>query len=798
MTALTQGQLTWGQRKDNLPAEVTRFIGRRRELPVLATAIEHHRLVTLRGAGGVGKTRLALRAARDARDRFADGCWLVGLSALRIPELLARTVSGALGLPDEAPGDALDVLAASLAERELLLVLDGCEHLAEACANLVRVLLGAAPRLRVLATSREPLGVPDEHALLITPFELPADDRQAAYGDAVTLFADRARAAVPDLEHTPSHAATVVELCRRLDGIPLALELAAARLRGMPVEEILARLTDRLRIVGSRIAGTGRTATDHQRTLRAVVAWSYELCTAAEQRLWAELSVFGGSFGPDAAEYVCGPGSSETLTRLAEKSIVAVSAPTGRYYLLDTVREFGAELLAGGRLGPGPEGGAERPRRRHRDYYLRLAEQALAGSLTAAQPGWLSRLDAETGNIRAALGYSFGTPGQERAGLLMTTLLRPFWLMAGQFSEGRRWHGLAAAIGAGSRANAWAVYGAGVLAVRQGDLVAGPPLLEAAAALAAGLGDADLAAHVTEGRGVVACYSGNPRAAMAACESALAAYQRLGFTDPPALAGYATLASVCLATGELDRAVGLCEECLRRCDELGEQWARGTALWVRGAARWLSGEPSAAIEDARASLRIKGPAGDLHAIAMSLDLLAACLTTSVSEGAGGSGGAGELESAAVLYGAGDALWTLLNAPVLVGPACAAIRGSGADGARGRLGEARFAELVSLGRALPIPAAIAIALGEAPGAPGPGAALAANGASAVRLTRREKEIAGLVAAGLANREIATRLYLSKRTVDSHLEHIFAKLGFTARTQLIGWVRARGVLVRAPRQ
>src|ERR1700722_7380980 len=186
VAALTSGQ------RNNLPAEVTRFIGRRRELPAIADAIERHRLVTLRGAGGVGKTRLGLRVAADLRDSFTDGCWLVQLSPLRAPGLLARTVSEALGLPDEAAGDAPRVLAQNLAERELLLVLDTCEHLTDACAELAALLLPAAPGLRILATSRSPLGLPEEHSLLITPLELPADDATAAYSDAVTLFADRA------------------------------------------------------------------------------------------------------------------------------------------------------------------------------------------------------------------------------------------------------------------------------------------------------------------------------------------------------------------------------------------------------------------------------------------------------------------------------------------------------------------------------------------------------------------------------------------------------------------------------
>src|ERR1700691_5938374 len=218
---------------------MTRFIGRRREVPAIIAAVDQHRLVTLRGAGGVGKTRLALRVAREIRDTFADGSWLVELSTVRDYELLPAAVAAALGLPDEAVGDPLKALAANLAERELLLVLDTCEQLVEGCGSLARTLLAAAPGLRILTTSREPLGVPAEHALLISPLDLPAPgwSRPPGYGvpqaDAVALFVDRAQAAVPEFALTAANILTVAELCRRLDGIPLALELAAVRPRGL-------------------------------------------------------------------------------------------------------------------------------------------------------------------------------------------------------------------------------------------------------------------------------------------------------------------------------------------------------------------------------------------------------------------------------------------------------------------------------------------------------------------------------------------------------------------------------------
>ena len=770
--------LTWGQRRDNLPAEVNRFVGRRRELPAIGEALERHRMVTLRGPGGVGKTRLALQAAAGLRDAFADGCWLVQLSPLRAPELLPRAVSEALGLPDDVTGDPARALAESLADRELLLVLDTCEHLTAGCAELAARLLAAAPRLRILATSRATLDAPGEHSLLIGPLELPAGDASATRADAVSLFIDRAQAAVPDFALTQQNSAAVSELCRRLDGMPLALELAAVRLRGMPVEELLIRVADRFRALG-----TARTAVERHRTLRATVAWSHELCTPAEQRLWAELSVFPGSFCLAAAQRVCEPGAGETLGRLAGKSIVQFSAEDpdfdgGRYQMLDTMREFGAELL--------DADATRRVRVRHRDYFLELAERAAAGSMTAKQPAWLRCLGAQTASLRAALGFSFTEPGEAAAGLRMTRLLLPYWQMTGQFTEGRRWHERALAVNPGSADHAWAVFGAGVLAVLQGDLAGGGPLLTDAAALAAAARDENLAAHVTDARGVLALRAGKLATARACHEAALASYQRIGFADPTALASYGRLSAVYLQSNEPHQAARFAEECLRRCAELGEQWARGTALVARGGARWRAGDYPAAIEDALACLRIKEELGDLHTIAICFDLLTTCLVST-----------GDLERAAVLRGAADTLWKLLNAPVLVGPTYKQVRESHDATARAALGEERFAALWRHGAALPLPAALATARGEAPAVPAdsplavPGAwPDGAPGSAARPLTRREREIAGLVADGLGNREIAGRLFLSKRTVDSHIEHIFAKLSFSSRAQLAGWFREQG--------
>jgi predicted ATPase/DNA-binding CsgD family transcriptional regulator len=749
------------RRQGNLPAEVTRFIGRRRELAQVRDALERYRLVTLRGVGGVGKTRLALHVAADVRRSFADGVWLVELSALRNAELLARTVATSLGLPDQAAGDPVDLLAEHLADRHLLLVLDTCEHLVNACAILAEVLLRAAPRLRILATSREPLDVMGEQALLISPLDVPDPEMPAAGSESVALFVDRADAMTPGFALTAANEQAVARLCRGLDGIPLALELAAVRLRTMSVEQIVARLDDRFRLLG-----TARTSENRHQTLRAAVGWSHELCTAAEQVLWARLSVFPGSFDLEAVEAVCCGGAVtagaffETLSRLVEKSIVGFEQDRRRYLMLDTIREYGAEQV-------GALGELDHLRRRHRDYYLGLAERGAARSLTTEQVGWMVRLADETANIRVALDFSYSTLGEEAEGVRMTVLLRHYWLLVGQFSEGRRWHSRALAANAESADGAWAVYGAGVLALQQGDIETAGPLLDRAGGLAGDLEDRDLAAHVTDAHGIAKFFTGDLEGARVRHEEALAEYADIGFSEPFALSSFARLASVCCLTGELDRAIWLSEECLGLCEELGDQWARGTALWIRGAARWLSGDVGDAVEDTLACLRIKESLGDLHTITMAIDLLAVCLVEQA-----------DYVRAAELSGAGDALWKALRAPIQQGPHYAEIRRAAAETCRQALGEERFRAAHRRGMAMPVADAIALARNEKPDA---AAAVLPN-----PLTKREQEIAQLVTRGLGNREIAEQLVLAKRTVDSHVEHILGKLGFSSRAQIAAWV------------
>jgi non-specific serine/threonine protein kinase len=734
------------RRTGNLPADVTRFIGRSRDLEQVRDALGRYRLVTLRGVGGVGKTRLALQVGAAARRSFEDGVWLVELSSLRNTELLARTVAAALGVPDQGAGDPLDLLADYLADRHLLLILDTCEHLVDGCALLSEVLLRSAPRLRVLATSREPLDVMGEQALLIAPLDTPVGDADTK-ADAVRLFVDRAEAMVPGFTLNAANRLAVARLCRRLDGIPLALELAAVRLRTMSIDQVVARIDDRFRFLG-----TARSSQNRHQTLRAAVDWSYELCTGEEQRLWALLSVFPGDFDLEAAESICDT-SVDVLGRLVDKSIVLCEQDGRRYRLLDTIREYGAEQLeAPGELS-----------RRHAAYYLDLAGQA--AHFGPDQVRWLTRLQQETHNLRVAMDYCYRTPGEEDNGLRLTVLLRHYWLVRGLFTEGRRWHRLALALDRRTRDGAWACYGAAVLAIQQGDFDTANPLLDRAGELAAELSDEHLAAQVLTGRGMALFHSGDLEGGIAWFERAVAAQAKIGYAEPFALSVYSRLATAFFLSGETDRAIGLCEQALRLSDELGDAWSQGTALWVRAATRWVSGETELAIADALASLEVKESLGDLHSITQSIDLLAVCLATK-----------GELVRAAELSGAGDALWEMLGTPAQAGPHYAEARRMGADLCRAGLGDAQFEVAYRRGKGLSTTEAIALAKGEI-SSPAP--------AVTNPLTKREMEIAGLVSQGLGNREIAERLVLSKRTVDAHIEHIFAKLGFSSRAQLATW-------------
>jgi predicted ATPase/class 3 adenylate cyclase len=425
---------------NNLPAELTSFIGREQELAELESMLSASRLLTLTGPGGTGKTRLALRLASGELETFADGAWLIELASLGDPTLLTQTVAGALGLQEEQGRSTLDVLLEYLRTRTTLLILDNCEHLIESCAQLADAMLRAAPGLKVLATSRESLDIAGETTYRVPSLPLPdpVDAEKlgrVAANDCVRLFVDRASAADQRFQLTERNASAVSQICLRLDGIPLAIELAAARIKVFSPEQIASRLDDRFRL----LTGGSRTALERHQTLQALIDWSHDLLSDDERLVLRRLSVFAGGWSLDAAQAVCAEPLGEvldTLARLADKSLVTVDesreAAEARYRLLETIRQYARDkLLASGE--------SERIRDRHLEHYLRFAEEAEPHLRTADQLAWLERLETEHDNLRAALAWSVESANAERA-LRLAGAAAYFWELRGRYwSEGHRW-----------------------------------------------------------------------------------------------------------------------------------------------------------------------------------------------------------------------------------------------------------------------------------------------------------------------------------------------------------------------
>ncbi|MFJ9249412.1 ATP-binding protein [Streptomyces sp. NPDC101776] len=671
----------------NLPLEPDRFVGRSAELTELARALDASRLVTVTGPGGVGKSRLAAHAA--ARSTLPDGVWRVELAPVRDPELVDFAVVEALGLTDHTARLPREALLAHLAERQLLLVLDGFEHLVEVCASLVAELLGRVPGLRVLAVGRRPLELAGERVVAVAPL---GED------EAVELFADRAaQQGVVLGEDDPD----VRELCRRLDGIPLAVELAAGRLRALSPGELLARFDDRFRL----LAGGRRDALPRHQTLRTAIGWSHELCTPEERLLWARLSVFAGRFDLEAAEYVCGGDglhSDDVLDvlseLLAQSVVVREETPTGvRYRMLDTIRAYGADWLEAA-------GDAARLRRRHRDWYLGLATWCELDWFSPRQGEVAARVEAELPNLRGALEYCLTEPDETHLGQYLAGSLWFYWAGCGRLAEGRHWLEQAVQLDAEDTANDQsrlkALWVLGYVAILQGDTV------PALAALQECREEADHAANLTavayaEHRtGCLALVTDDMPRAEALLRSALARYQQIGELNSNVLMGQVELAMTRAFQGDLADAVKLCEDVRRVCEDHGERWTRAYALYVLAYVAWSEGELPLARDLLADCLGSAHGFRDLLGSVLAVELLA---LVTASEG--------DVAEAALLQGAAGGMWPSVGLP-LFGSAyynaphelCEAM-------ARERLGDERYAECVRDGARLGQEATVARALGQ---------------------------------------------------------------------------------------
>jgi non-specific serine/threonine protein kinase len=746
--------------RSNLPAEVNSFVGRRRELAEAKWLLASHRLLTLTGPGGVGKTRLGIQVAAPLRRTFPDGVYLVDLARLENGVLLCDTVLHVLGVVDRSARPAVDVLSEYLSDRQILLVLDNCEHLVDACTWLVDALLRAAPGLRVLATSREPLRVPGEGVLEVAP---------VPDADAVELFEQRARAVVPDFTVTVENRDAVVELCRRVDGIPLAIELAAARLRALSIEQIVDRLSDRFRL----LAVPGRAGGRHA-SMQATLEWSAQSCSKPERVLWARLSVFAGDFDLDAAEYVCSGGRVspdrvvDLIAGLVDKSILVPrrDGPVVRYGWLVTLREYGRRLLA-------ERGEQVTVRRRHRDWYMSLAGSLwMVTGIPRRQSAVLARLLVERANVRAALAFCLTEPGESRAGLEFAATLLSFWLGSATLGEGRHWIERALVRDREPSAErARALWACGWLAIEQGDPHAAEGRLAEAQALAQRSGDEPVLAWAVALTGYAALFAGDLHRARSLLEEGLARQRALGYVPGVLVALYGLAQTVSYLDDP--RSAEISDEALAIADEFAWTEARSSALRNLGLEMVRQGRPRHATELLSEGLRTARRVNHRFGVATCLDFL----------GWAAAAG-GEHEHAARLLGAARAAYQRIGAAM---PRPQRDRADGyATGARRVLGEARFQRVYCSGGEMSEKQAVSFALGETWEAAPPAVAGEPPGAGPSPLTRRERQVADLVALGRSDKEIAAELIIARRTAESHVAHILQKLDFAARSQIATWV------------
>ena len=820
-----------------LPVETTGFVGREAELTRLIVLLGRARLVTVTGPGGVGKTRLALRAAAKAASGFADGTCLVELAALRDPDLVVDAVARALGLPEPGPGSSADPVLSYLADRQLLLILDTCEHLVDACAMLAEAVIARAPRVTMLATSREPLDISGENACPVAPLPVPELDGAAAdpygqpadprpgdhriidlltgddqtgdagrdipragpgtadqpasrdpqeareagrtadyRGTAVELFIQRASAAVPGFSPGPGDLLQLIRICRRLDGMPLAIELAAVRLRALPLGELASRLDQSLVLLT-----TGHRGGRH-RSLRDAVSWSHALCTPAEQAMWARLSVFAGPFTMQAAEEVCAGRLAAnqvmpTLIRLVDKSLLVridPAEPGGeptQYLMLGTIREFGAEQLAGS--------DEETPaRNRLIGRYLGMARYFRDHFADDDQLALLGELSREHASLRAALEYALGDQAgaARRAwqadcaadGVQLATALSDYWRARCLIPEGTHWLSRAVKRApAGSAARVRALLALAHLLTVQGRAAEAATAAAEALDVAAGLGDEALTA-----RGYLVS-TGALRAAgrlPAAAESAERALLRLTALDDRLGLVHLDieLTYLALLNDDVPAALGHVEHGLRQLGRSRERCLHASLYLAASLTLYRAGRDIEATWTATRALQVKHKTGDASGTAFALEILGWLAAR-----------AGGHQRAAWLLGGAEPLWERAGGRLAAGPGFERRRNEIVAGCTGALGDRRFAELFARGAAQPLEAVISFALDD-------GAGPAAEGGAKIRLpgqlTSREREIASFVAAGLSNRQIAERLFISRRTVDAHLEHIFGKLGITSRVML----------------
>ena len=811
----------------NLPTALSTFIGRRREITEVEKLVSTQRLLTLTGVGGSGKTRLALMVAHELLGAFDHGVWFIELASISDPQLIPQTAASALNLREEAGQPVLDVLVSQLREREALLVIDNCEHLVSACARFTETLLQKCPALKILATSREVLGLPGEVAWIVPPLSLPeqqpwidpvsAGDALVNYraSESVQLFVARATSNSPEFQLTAENGAWVAEICRQLDGIPLAIELAAARVRSLSVQQIAQRLDDRFHL----LTGGSRTAPPRQQTLLSTLDWSYTLLSDVEQKVLQRLSVFAGGATLDAAESICaGEGIESTevlnaLSHLVDKSLVLVEKPRSGetlYRLLETIRQYALEKLA-------ESGHLEASKNRHLNHFIDWAESAEPHLVGPEQVEWLERYEAEHDNLRAALDFCSTDDGKAEDGLRLVAACGRFWRLHGYLSEGRRHLTYALSRSGAQRrtkTRARALTFLANHAYLQSDYPAMRPLAEEALSIWRELGEAGLggAAFTLDLLGELATEEGDFAHAPRFFEEALEIYQKIqdatGIGEIHMQFGWAAirtgeyeeaqhhleeflrlaqqvqdktsitfafsgLGEVAVRQGNLERAVSLLEQALALNQQRGDKWGTGTCLGSLGWVALQRRDFKQMRKYLEASLSIRLELRDRGGIAWCLEKLGQANHEQA-----------RFQDAAKLFGHAEAIRAPMGS--VMDPADQPRYHRTVSELQSALGMDAFAAAWSEGKSMPLEDVIELALSE-PNIESSRTEKEKYGG----LTAREREVATLIAQGKSNREIAEAMTVSAKTIETYVTRILSKLGFDSRVQIATWAIEKGL-------
>ena len=727
------------RRLGNLPADATSFVGRRRELTEIKRKVAEARVVSVVGPGGVGKTRFALHAAAALSRGYRDGAWLVHLAETRDPELVSNAFLSALDLRDQAATAPLRLLLAFLRDREVLLVVDSCEHLVEAVARVVTEVVKAARGVHVVTTSREPLSIPEEQVFPLTPF---------GQNDAVSLFTQRAAAASGSFALTDANRDDVAALCRRLDGLPLAIELAAVRTRVLSLNQIVGRLGDRFNL----LTGGRRAALARHETLRTTIDWSHDLLSTRERELFRRLCVFAGRFTLEDLE----AGALEDISSLVDKSLVIKEEARGVacYRLHETMRDYSALKLD-------ESGERDSVERRFADHYLARCKESAFNARYVQLIEWLDWVELEGDNVRAVLQMCVTRSDFEK-GIAIAASLGWYW-MTRATTEGTRWLDLLLAPDRGeAEPRAWAYFIRGFLGVLQADAPAARDALVHAINGAREVGNDRLLVESLAMASTAETFAGDPVAASRRLEEASAEMAR--FHDRPARLGLLQARAINgLFSGDLDAATGAAEEGLRIARESSDLYSQQVMLINLGFTAQLTGR----IDQSETLF------GEAGAIARRIDdrpaqvyiLGAQAFNAAVS---------GHARRAAQLLGSVDAMRSLAGASV--NPSLDVALAHAGELATTSLGTARFQTEYDAGKRLGEQSRT-----DASVAPSSGL-----------LGRREVEVASMISAGLTNKEIGARLFISQRTVDAHVRNILDKLGFDSRAQIAAWVAETPVI------